>query len=132
MVNAGRVAVIVKMRRKLFALAAQFLKLAASTHLPFKNLMESGVVYLKMTVLRFWNVPAQLRYRPQVNYLLSPENKKPAESSAGFLFLIITSARQISARPSNASDHQDHVNGHDHQQLLELHRLGVRRQLLQL
>jgi hypothetical protein len=48
--------------------------------------MESGVVYLKMTVLRFWNVPAQLRYRLPVNYLLSPENKKPAESSAGFLF----------------------------------------------
>jgi hypothetical protein len=60
------------MLRKPFALAAQFLKLAASTHLPFKNLTESGAVYLKMTAPQFWNVPAQLRYRLQVNSFIKP------------------------------------------------------------
>jgi hypothetical protein len=82
----GHVAAIARTLRRLSAQAALLSRLAAIMHLPFKNLMESGVVYLKMTVLRFWNVPAQLRYRLPVNYLLSPENKKPAESSAGFLF----------------------------------------------
>jgi hypothetical protein len=56
-----------------FASVAQLLKLAASTHLPFKNHMESGAVYLKMTASQFWNVLAQLRFRLPVNYLLSPE-----------------------------------------------------------
>jgi hypothetical protein len=62
--------------------------LVASTRLQFKSLMESGAVYLKMIALRFSIASAQLRFRLPVNYLLSPENKKPAESSAGFLFLI--------------------------------------------
>ena len=75
-----------------------------------------------MTALQFWNVAAQLRYQLLVNYLLSPESKKPAEASAGFLFLIITSVRV----------HQGRVSDHVHRQLLVLHRLDVRIQLLQL
>jgi len=86
MVNAGHVAAIAKMLPKLFAVAAQYLMLVASTHSQCKNLMESGAVYPKMIALQFSTAMALLRYRLQVNYLLSPENKKPAESSAGFLF----------------------------------------------
>jgi len=87
MANAGRVAVIAKMWLKLFATVAQFSKHVASTHLQFRNLMEFGAVYLKMTVWQFSTVRSLLRYRLQVNFLLSPENKKPAELSAGFLFI---------------------------------------------
>jgi hypothetical protein len=88
MENAGHVAATAKMLPKLFAVAARYLRHVASTHLPYKNLMESGAVYLKMIASQFSIVMVQLRYRLQVNYLLSPENKKPAEDSAGFLFLI--------------------------------------------
>jgi hypothetical protein len=48
--------------------------------------MEFGAVSLKMIALRFSTALAQLRYRLQVNYLLSPESKKPAGHPAGFLF----------------------------------------------
>ena len=65
---------------------------------------------------------AQLRYLLQVKYLLSPENKKPAESSAGFLFLIISSDRV----------HQGHVNDRGRQQLQVLHQPDAHKQLLQL
>jgi hypothetical protein len=65
---------------------------------------------------------AQLRYRLQVNYLLSPENKKPAGYPAGFLFLIITNVRV----------HQGHVNDRGRQQIQVLHQLDARIQLLQL
>ena len=75
-----------------------------------------------MTALQFWNVAAQLRYQLLVNYLLSPESKKPAEASAGFLFLIITSVRV----------HQGHVSDRGRQQIQELHRQDARIQLLQL
>jgi hypothetical protein len=93
----------------------------------FKSLMESGAVYLKMIASQFSTASAQLRYRLQVNYLFSPENKKPAETSAGFLLLIMTSTRQTSA-----SDPQGHVNGRGRQRLLVLHQLDARIQLLQL
>jgi hypothetical protein len=86
MVNAGHVAAIAKMLPKLFAVAAQYLMHVASTHSQCKSLMESGAVYLKMIASQFSTALAQLRYLLQVNYLLSPESKKPAESSAGFLF----------------------------------------------
>jgi hypothetical protein len=58
----------------------------------------------------------------QVKYLLSPENKKPAESSAGFLF-----CKQLSANV-----HQVHVNDRGHQQTQVLHQLDAHKQLLQL
>jgi hypothetical protein len=86
MVNAGRVAAIAKILPKLFAVAVRFLKHVASTHSQYKSLMESGAVCLKMIASQFSTASAQLRYLLQVKYLLSPENKKPAESSAGFLF----------------------------------------------
>ena len=75
-----------------------------------------------MIVSQFSTALAQLRYRLQVNYLLSPESKKPAEASAGFLLLIITSVRV----------HQGHVSGRGRQQIQELHRKDARIQLLQL
>jgi hypothetical protein len=86
MANAGHVVAIAKMLPKLFAVAAQYLMLVANMHSQCKSLMESGAVYLKMIASQFSTALAQLRYRLQANYLLSPENKKPAESSAGFLF----------------------------------------------
>jgi len=58
----------------------------ASTHLPYKSHTESGAVYLKMIALRFSTASAQLRYPLLVNYLLSPENKKPAEFRRVFYF----------------------------------------------
>jgi hypothetical protein len=85
MVNAGRVAAIAKMLLKPFASVAQFLMHAASTHSPFKSLMESGVVYLKMIALQFLIASVQLRCRLRAKYLLSPESKKPAGDPAGFL-----------------------------------------------
>jgi hypothetical protein len=85
MVSADHDAAIVKMLLKPFALVARFLKLAANMRSQFKSLMESGAVYLKMIASQFSTASAQLRYRLQVNYLFSPENKKPAETSAGFL-----------------------------------------------
>jgi hypothetical protein len=86
MVNAGLVVAIAKMLPKLYAVAAQFSMLVASMHLQFKNLMESGAVYQKMIAFRFSTAMERLRYLLPVKYLLSPENKKPAEDSAGFLF----------------------------------------------
>jgi hypothetical protein len=73
MASAAHVDAIAKMLPNLFAVAAQCLRLVANMRSQFKNLMESGAAYQKMIALQFWNELAQLRYRLQANYLISPE-----------------------------------------------------------